>query len=366
YRTSKSCGVKKFFGTERAVGLLSWLEEMEYVLYISECPAESQVEFASDLPGLPSLREVEFRIDLVPEAMPIAKSPYRLAPTEMQELSNQLKELQEKCFIQPSSSPWGAPVLFMKKKNGSFRMCIDYRELNKLTVKNCYPLPRIDDLFDQLQGSRNVMGTNFSKIEKPLTLLTQKDKKFEWGDEQENALLGQLKGHVYDLLFQALSEGNRRKNSLKPETSLSYEQAIQLVASKARILESSSKASKMRHHSAEMLKGLDKQFERKEDGMINLAENEFGPGMKKEIAMYVTWAEVGENKLIGPEIIQETTEKIVQIKKRLKTARDRWKSYADNRRKPLEFNVGDKYYSRCLLGKAWYISVREASFHQDT
>ncbi|GJV27580.1 hypothetical protein Tco_1384028, partial [Tanacetum coccineum] len=110
--------------------------------------------FPEDLPGLPSFREVEFRIDLVPEAMPIAKSPYRLAPTEMQELSNQLKELQEKGFIRPSSSPWGAPVLFVKKKDGSFCMCIDYRELNKLTIKNRYPLPRIDDLFDQLQGSR--------------------------------------------------------------------------------------------------------------------------------------------------------------------------------------------------------------------
>ncbi|GJZ98723.1 putative reverse transcriptase domain-containing protein [Tanacetum coccineum] len=82
-----------------------------------------------------------------------ALAPYRLAPSEMKELSEQLKELSDKGFIRPSSSPWGAPVLFVKKKDGSFRMCIDYRELNKLTVKNRYPLPRIDDLFDQLQGS---------------------------------------------------------------------------------------------------------------------------------------------------------------------------------------------------------------------
>ncbi|GJW54835.1 reverse transcriptase domain-containing protein [Tanacetum coccineum] len=81
-------------------------------------------------------------------------SPYRLAPSELEELSGQLKELQDKGFIRPSSSPWGAPVLFVKKKDGSFRMCIDYRELNKLTVKNRYPLPRIDDLFDQLQRSQ--------------------------------------------------------------------------------------------------------------------------------------------------------------------------------------------------------------------
>ncbi|GJV62081.1 putative reverse transcriptase domain-containing protein [Tanacetum coccineum] len=109
--------------------------------------------FLEDLPGLPPTRQVEFQIDLVPGAAPVARAPYRLAPSEMKELSEQLKELSDKGFIRPSSSPWGAPVLFVKKKDGSFRMCIDYRELNKLTVKNRYPLPRIDDLFDQLQGS---------------------------------------------------------------------------------------------------------------------------------------------------------------------------------------------------------------------
>ncbi|GJR63470.1 reverse transcriptase domain-containing protein [Tanacetum coccineum] len=116
--------------------------------------------FPDDLSGLPPIREVEFRIDLIPGALPVAKAPYRLAPSEMNELSNQLKELQEKGFIRPSSSPWGAPVLFVKKKDGAMRMCIDYRELNKLTIKNRYPLPRIDDLFDQLQGA-----CCFSKID---------------------------------------------------------------------------------------------------------------------------------------------------------------------------------------------------------
>ncbi|GJU54646.1 putative reverse transcriptase domain-containing protein [Tanacetum coccineum] len=109
--------------------------------------------FPEDLPGLPPTRQVEFQIDLVPGAAPVARAPYRLAPSEMEELSTQLQELSDKGFIRPSSSPWGAPVLFVKKKDGSFRMCIDYRELNKLTVKNRYPLPRIEDLFDQLQGS---------------------------------------------------------------------------------------------------------------------------------------------------------------------------------------------------------------------
>ncbi|KAI3802553.1 hypothetical protein L1987_30689 [Smallanthus sonchifolius] len=109
--------------------------------------------FPEELPGIPPSRQVEFRIDLVPGAAPVVRSPYRLAPSEMQELSSQLQELLDKGFIRPSFSPWGAPVLFVKKKDGTFRMCIDYRELNKLTIKNRYPLPRIDDLFDQLQGS---------------------------------------------------------------------------------------------------------------------------------------------------------------------------------------------------------------------
>ncbi|GJU65926.1 putative reverse transcriptase domain-containing protein [Tanacetum coccineum] len=109
--------------------------------------------FPEDLPGLPPTRPVEFQIDLIPGAAPVARVPYRLAPSKMEELSEQLQELSDKGFIRPSSSPWEAPVLFVKKKDGSFRMCIDYRELNKLTVKNRYPLPRIDDLFDQLQGS---------------------------------------------------------------------------------------------------------------------------------------------------------------------------------------------------------------------
>ncbi|GJR52758.1 putative reverse transcriptase domain-containing protein [Tanacetum coccineum] len=109
--------------------------------------------FPEDLSGLSPTRQVEFQIDLISSAAPVARAPYRLAPSEMKELSEQLKELSDKGFIRPSSSPWGSSVLFVKKKDGSFWMCIDYQELNKLTVKNRYPLLRINDLFDQLQGS---------------------------------------------------------------------------------------------------------------------------------------------------------------------------------------------------------------------
>ncbi|GJX48772.1 reverse transcriptase domain-containing protein [Tanacetum coccineum] len=109
--------------------------------------------FPKDLPGLPLVPQVEFQISLMPGVAPVAWTPYRLAPSEMQELSDQLQELADRGFIRPSTSPWGAPVLFVKKKDGSFRMCFNYWELNKLIVKNRYPLPRIDILFNQLQGS---------------------------------------------------------------------------------------------------------------------------------------------------------------------------------------------------------------------
>jgi hypothetical protein len=115
--------------------------------------------FPEELPGMPPERE-EFYIDLIPSTAPIAKRPYRMAPTELAELKLQIAELQQKGYIRPSSSPWGAPVLFITKKDGSMRMCIYYRSLNEVTIKNKYPLPRIDDLFDQLQGAKY-----FSKID---------------------------------------------------------------------------------------------------------------------------------------------------------------------------------------------------------
>jgi hypothetical protein len=117
--------------------------------------------FPKEFPGMPPEREVEFYIDLIlPSTTPIAKRPYRMAPTELAELKLQIAELQQKGYIRPNSSPWGAPVLFVTKKDGSMRMCIDYRSLNEVTIKNKYPLPRIDDLFDQLQGAKY-----FSKID---------------------------------------------------------------------------------------------------------------------------------------------------------------------------------------------------------
>jgi hypothetical protein len=110
--------------------------------------------FPEELPGMPPEREVEFYIDLLPGTAPIAKRPYRMAPIELAELKLKIAERQHKGYIRPGSSPWGALVLFVTKKDGSMRMCIDYRSLNEVTIKNKYPLPRIDDLFDQLQGAK--------------------------------------------------------------------------------------------------------------------------------------------------------------------------------------------------------------------
>nr|GEV56756.1 putative reverse transcriptase domain-containing protein [Tanacetum cinerariifolium] len=211
--------------------------------------------FPEDLPSLPSVRQVELQIDLIQGWVPVARAPYRLVPSEMQELSDQLQELADRGFIRPSTSPWGAPILFVIKKDGSFRMYIEYRELNKLTVKNRCPLPRIDDLFDQLQGSsfyskidlrsgyhqvrvrerrysqdnfqnmaspttpteiRQFLGLagyyrrfieGFSKIAKSLTELTQKNKKYIWEENQESAFQ-LLKQKLCKAPILALPEGN--------------------------------------------------------------------------------------------------------------------------------------------------------------
>jgi hypothetical protein len=116
--------------------------------------------FLEELPGMPPDRDIEFLIELLPVTPPILKRPYRMPVNELVELKNQIAELQAKGFIRPSSSPWGAPVLFVEKNDGTQRMCADYRSLNEVTIKNKYPLPRIEDLFDQKKGA-----SVFSKID---------------------------------------------------------------------------------------------------------------------------------------------------------------------------------------------------------
>ncbi|KAI5313238.1 hypothetical protein L3X38_042412 [Prunus dulcis] len=110
--------------------------------------------FPEDLFGLPPHREIEFLIELAPGTEPISRAPYRTAPAKLRELKTQLQELVDKGFIRPSFSPWGAPVLIVKKKDVTMRLCINFRQLNKITVRNRYPLSRIDELFNQLKGAK--------------------------------------------------------------------------------------------------------------------------------------------------------------------------------------------------------------------
>ncbi|GKC94962.1 putative reverse transcriptase domain-containing protein [Tanacetum coccineum] len=217
--------------------------------------------FPEDLPGLPPTRQVESQIDLVYGSALVARTPYRLAPSKLQELFTQLQELSDKGFIRLSSSPWGASVLFVKKKYGSFLMCIDYR----------------------LAGYYRQFIEGFSKIANPMTKLTQKSMKFDWS-EKAKAAFQLLKQKLCSALILALLEGS-------------------------------------------------------ENFMVYCDASHKGLGA---VLMQREKVEVGDAQLTGPEIIYETTEKIIQIKKHIQAARDKQKSCTNRRRKPLEFEVGDK------------------------
>nr|GEV56550.1 hypothetical protein [Tanacetum cinerariifolium] len=396
--------------------------------------------FLDDLSGLLPLRVIEFLIELIPRVVPTAKSPYRLAPFELEELSGQLKELQDKCFIRPSSSPWGAPVLFMKKKDGSFRMCIKYKELNKLTVKNRYPLPVIDDLFDQLQGVcrpyldkfvivfiddiliySKTRGEHVENL-RLVSELLKKEKRTPFEGEEQELAFQALKDKLCNVPVVALPDG--------PKDIVVYCDAFELglgyvLMQRGRILAAQKEAV---DESTGLQKGLDEMIEQRSDGTLYhldqiwvslkgdvKAEHQRSSGLLQQpeipkwkwegIAMdFVTkfprtsinargirnsfrheydlllsdrwsekcrslimWAEVGEGQLIRPELVQETTEKISQIKDRLKAAHDHQKSYADKRRKPLEFSVGDYVFiSECRLEKVWLDLLEELDGVHDT
>ena len=131
-------------------------EELDLIPVVSEFPDV----FPEELPGMPLERELEFAIDLVPGTAPLYKKYYQMPSSELVELKKQLDEMLQKGYIRPSSSPWGSPAIFVDKKDGSLRTCVDYRQLNDVTIKNKYPLSWIDDLFDQLSGAKV-----FSKID---------------------------------------------------------------------------------------------------------------------------------------------------------------------------------------------------------
>ncbi|GJW34948.1 putative reverse transcriptase domain-containing protein [Tanacetum coccineum] len=415
--------------------------------------------FPEDLSGLPPTRQVEFQIDLIAGAVLVARAPYRLAPSEMKELSDQLKELSDKGFIRPSSSPWGSPILFVKKKDGSFRMCIDYRELNKLTVKNCFPLPRIDDLFDQLQGS-----IVYSKID---LRSGYHQLRFDWGDKQE-AAFQLIKQKLYSVPILALPEGSEdfivycdasikglgATEAQKPEN-IKIKDVGACYGDLRTVIMHESHKSKYSIHSGsdkmyndmkklywwpnmkadiatyvskcltcakvkvehkaigetdpmEKLARMSLQkalgtnldmstaYHPQTDGksertiqtlkdMLRVCMIDFGNGWVKHLPLVefsynnsyhasikaspfevlygrkcrspVCWAKVGQVQLTGPEIVQETTKKVIKIKQRMQATSDRQKSYADLKRKPMEFQVG---YKVMLKVSPWKGVVRFA------
>nr|KYP47022.1 Transposon Ty3-I Gag-Pol polyprotein [Cajanus cajan] len=204
-------------GAECCLLLATMSVETERVLDDIEVVRDFAEVFLDEVPGLPPVRELEFSIDLVLGAGPVSVAPYQMAPAELVELKGQLEDLLEKQLVRPSVLPWGAPVLLVRKKDGGSRLCVDYQQMNKLTIKNKYPLPRIDDLMDQLTGAsvfskidlrsgyhqirvkegdipktafrtrRFIEG--FSKIVAPLTQLTKKEQPFIWTDACEQSFV---------------------------------------------------------------------------------------------------------------------------------------------------------------------------------
>nr|GEU29835.1 putative reverse transcriptase domain-containing protein [Tanacetum cinerariifolium] len=375
-----------------------------------------------DLSGISPERQVEFRIDLIPGATPIAKNPYRLAPSEMKELMSQLQELLDKGFIHPSSSPWGAPILFVKKKDGSMRMCIDYRKLNKVTVKNVYPLPRIDDLFDQLQGARWFFkidlhcGYHQLKVREediPKTAFRTRYGHYEFmvmpfGLTNALEIFMDLMNRVCrpildksnivfidDILVYSKSEKEHeahlrefletlRKERLTSkavwkdttarnpgvEIGKDYYGLRMPVHKLAKIYVNEIVA----RHGVPVSIVLDRDgrftsnfwrdfqeelgmrlhmsttFHPQTDGQEFTYNNSYHASIKmppyemlygRKYRMLVCWDEVGSKELASTNVVLATTENIETICERLKEAQDRWKSYANKKRIPIEFNVGD-------------------------
>nr|GEV22084.1 putative reverse transcriptase domain-containing protein [Tanacetum cinerariifolium] len=410
--------------------------------------------FLEDLPGILPTRQVEFQIDLVLGATPVARAPYRLAPSEMKELADQLQELSDKGFIRPSFSHWGAPVLFVKKKSESFQMCIDYRELNKLTVKNRYPLPRIDDLFDQLQGSsvyskidlrsgyhqlrfreedipKTAFRTRYGHYEfqvmpfgltnapavfmdlmnrvcKPyldkfliifiddiliysknkedheehLKLILELLKKEElyakfskcgfWipkvqflrhmidskgihGEKEEAEFQLIKKSYVAYPFWPCLKDQNTSlfivmlRIKTITSSSLTHDYGFESSQENPR---SSDEALKPENLSVEDVRQNDpmeklmrlylKEVVTQHGVPVSIISDHDGRLMSLFWKALNEALEVGDAQLTGPEIVHETTEKIVQIKSRIQAACGRQKSYADLKRKPMDFQVGDR------------------------
>nr|GEW96658.1 putative reverse transcriptase domain-containing protein [Tanacetum cinerariifolium] len=431
--------------------------------------------FPEDLPGLPITKQVVYEIDLIPGAAPVARAPYRLLPAEMKELSEQLKELSDKGFIRPSSSPWGALVLFVKKKDGSFWMCIDYRELNKLTEKNRYHQLRVREENVLKMAFKNRYGhyefqvmpfglTNAPARDKVISYASRQlkihEKNYTTHDLELRAVVFAFKiwrHYLYGTKCTVFTDHKSLQHILNQkdlnmrqrrwsELLNDYDCDIRYHPGKANVLNAQTEARKLETIKKEDVGGMlvenaknpnvirEQKLEPRADGTqclngrswipcygdlrtvimheshkskysihpssdkipsgllvqpeipvwkwdnitmdvvtklpkspqgydtiwvivdrltkssIFILMRETDPLEKlaklylKEVECHspVCWNEVGEFHLTGPELVQETIEKIIQIKQRIQAAHDRQKSYADLKRKPMEFQVRDK------------------------
>nr|GEU42181.1 putative reverse transcriptase domain-containing protein [Tanacetum cinerariifolium] len=383
---------------------MDWLAKYHTIIIYAEkivrIPFGDEIIIVRGLAGYTTHSQVEFQIDLIPGATPVARAPYRLALSEMKELAEQLQELTDKGFIRPSSSPWGASVLFVKKKDGSFWMCIDYRELNKLTVKNCYPLPRIDDLFDQLQGSsvyskidlRSSKKEHEGHLRQILNFLKRKNctSSSPSGDKQE-AAFQRIKQRLCSAPILALPEGSKDFmvycDASIQGLGLVLMQREKVIAYASRQLKIHEKnytnhdlelgavvfALKIwRHYLYETkctvftdhkcLKHIldQKELNIRQHRWLELLsdydyEIRYHPGKANVVVDALSRKErvplrniknedVGGMLVVLQKALSTSLDmkRIIQIKQRIQTARDRQKSYIDLKRKPMEFQVGYK------------------------
>nr|GEX75976.1 hypothetical protein [Tanacetum cinerariifolium] len=360
-------------------------------------------DFPEDLLCIPPARQIEFQIDLVQSVAPVARMSYRLAPSERKELAKQLQELSDKGFIRPSSSPWGALVIFVKKKDGSFRMCIDYRELNNLMLKVCeedIPMTVFRTRYGHYEFQVMPFGltnapANKREHEEHLKLILELLKKEElyvkfskcefWISKVE------FLGYVID--SKGIHVDPTKIESIKDWASPKI-MTMGLNLPK-KILEAQTEELKPENLNAEDVGGMlrkdlpKEKLEPRADGTLCLNNKSWVPcfGDLKTLIMHeshklnyytsikaspfealygrkcrspVCWVEVGDAQLTGLEIIHETTEKIIQIKSRIQAAHDREKSYTDLKHKPMDFQVSDKVVlKKCLSDESLVIPLDE-------